>query len=119
MATPEAAFDALDDFLTASPIDVDAREQFYDVLTNAQSLFKKFKDGVPILAETARDRYSVQLPQMERLYICAIWRGRLVEAVESLGSTPENLNVFTRLLGGIRQIEKQFYPELHMVWRGD
>ena len=44
MATAEAAFDTLDDFLTASPIDVEAKEQFYDVLTGAERLFKKFKE---------------------------------------------------------------------------
>ena len=104
-----AKYQELMNLIANAPITPNAKDHFADVLMGAADLMDDRKEGVQLLhyhrsGEEARKR-------VERLYIRAIWRGRLIEVIESEGATPQNLNVFTRLLHGMRQLEA-FYPEL-------
>ena len=104
-----AKYQELMNLIANAPISANAKDHFADVLMGAVDLMDDRREGVQLLhvhrdGEEARKR-------VERLFIRAIWRGRLIEVIESEGATPQNLNVFTRLLHGIRQLEA-FYPEL-------
>ena len=109
MEAKRAKFQELNNMIMSAPITVDAKEQFGDVLDNAVELMDNFHEGVQLLSSDIVQDYERR--RIERLYVRAIWRGRLVAAVEFLGATPEHLNLFTRLLGGLRQLEA-YYPEL-------
>lgn len=105
-----ARFQELENIIMTAPIDIEAKEQFGDVLNDAVDLLDDFNEGDQILHFHRDGEHERR--RIEKLYIRAIWRGRLVEAVEILGATAQNLNVFTRLLNGLRKFERDFYPGL-------
>ena len=111
MEAKRAKFQELNNIIMSAPITPEAKDQFGDVLDSAVELMDNFHEGVQLLSSDIVQDYERR--RIETLYIRAIWRGRLIEAVESFGATPEHLDVFTRLLGGMRQLES-LYPELYL-----
>ena len=106
----EAKYQELKNLITNAPITTGAKDLFGDALDSAVELMDNYHEWVPLLDT---ERYSDNNIRriVEQLYIRAIWRGMLILAVEEMGVSPQNLNVFTQLLGGMRQLEA-CYPEL-------
>ena len=105
----EAEFNALLDFLDGSHLSASAKEFFQESLFTINSLIWLYNGcQPPIYGEspvaTERDFISKSFD------IPYKWRGMLVKAVEEEGATHQHLEVFARLLGGMRRIERIIFP---------